>query len=712
MPAQFTAILSSGCQSTGGGFITVESLLLREGGTNFSYHITGPLGYAVDGDFTYAQLPFTISDLPNGLLTAEVTNNDTSASSSEEVDINCEAPDPGSTCDLQLSVTWQSTGDGPQAIISFASSAGDGYGQHSNYDPPIPEVAFVPSPVYQLVDAGSTVTFFIRDRAGCLKSVTTTAPIYGCTSPDADNYNPLATQEDGSCTISPRMSQAAALPGLGLIGIPLWASIRSITRAAVTAGTEIPRAAYAEVDVSQLGATPGVVLTINGYIFRSGYISGPENFNDADTLAEALRSCQPLAADYLIEQPGDNEVRLTSRVEGTPGNLIVSSSDETKLIVGASNGIDRYWSQRRQQWGCYLEVWAGCGTSYLGTTNKSVAVLAQRFEMDYRADNSYQFDIADALQQYTGHAYPKADGTCPDRLVSYFVRFGEVYADTLTGRRRVRTSYESPVQWALEAVEVVPFANEHANGTLLLTARPTPWRIYPGGNVLPSYLVPAEHLGATPTNGFPAYHYAGFAMLVRTFDHAQRTDSYAVPLEAPNGGSMRPTPEQSQLCWQLGARPDPRTGFSLPLTGSFEASVSQAGSTLLFTTPLEFLPLSSTAPALSFVNRQGGVDTFWFEGEPEEETKRTVSTYATTNATALRQAEVTLPTRLVSGLIPKAVWDWLRRELGTSPTAWLETSAGPVPVLLTSLTAESDPVKHEYSLSVAYETAPLRGLSN
>jgi hypothetical protein len=501
--------------------------------------------------------------------------------------------------------------------------------------------------------------------------------VYGCTDPGADNYDPAATSDDGSCAYTPRLALATALPELAPVGVPLVATLAS---APVVGATAAP--ASVVLDLANLLSTAVAVpsltawVRVDGYLFTFGPLIVPGRFLDAASLLDALRAQPVLAASYVLRPAGPKGVQLTARTPGLPGTPTVSVSNVLLVAVTPTAGVAGLHSQRRQRWGCFLEVWAGCGNVFGGPVSKGPAVLAQRLPLDYRADNVYAFDIASALRQFTGHAYPLADGSCPDRLVSYFVRYGEEYADALTGLRTVRTVYESEIAWGLEAMELPALVR----GVYMLSARPGAWPVAVGDKV------PAWLLGKPNPN---------LRTVVRYRLATARTTTDYLPGHDVAGGQV--TQANDRLRVAAGAL----SGELLLRDAVRDTEDSFAR-----------LQFNASGPALTFANRQGGFDTVYFGGTSDPGSKRTAAGFTNSAGAQQLSAEVALPTRLVSGLLDFAGWDWLRRELGVSPAAWLETSTGPQAVRLADVAAEGDPITGNYSVTVDYETDPVRGLSN
>ncbi|MDO7846478.1 hypothetical protein Q5H92_08925 [Hymenobacter sp. M29] len=515
------------------------------------------------------------------------------------------------------------------------------------------------------------------------------ALVGGCTDPESDNYNPAATYNDGSCVIAPRLVLDTTLPALVPNGRPVWVSLSSPEIANAT-----PAKADAFINLEFLAGTAGVVLEVNGYRLESGPVLLATNFIDAPSLVEALNAIGPLAAAYDIHQNQDDEVRLTAWAEGTRFNLDLTTSDAAKVSVVAVDGVNRFHSQRREQWGCYLEVWTGSPQStpstfadlysdvYRDTYGEIVTppggavrpVLAQRLELPYRADNAYRFDISAALQKFTGHAYPQPDGSCPDRLCSFFLKFGEVYA-TADSIRRQRNAYISGVSWTLDAVEV-PAAQ--SLGIRLLSSRPAPWRTTGRG---PTVLVPKD---------------AQLLAIAGRVRYDGQTQEFSLPTPL-DGVVLR----IDYLANALG--PD--------YLKTYVGIVDGLGGGI--TTPLAQV-VHGPAHVLTFANGQGGCDSVPFEGEREELTKYTPSTFSTGTGTATRSATTPQAFRLNSGPLTREEYLWLRQELGNTSAVWYEKPSGPQAVNITAFSPDPDEVKAEYFLTVDCQPQeqPALGVTN
>jgi hypothetical protein len=688
----FTLYGSHGCDISGAGFVRLNGL------SGLSY---GPYEYVMDGALAVSaafdpdDMPLTIGSVPNGTVTVYARDVATGAvTPTLTFVIGCTPITPDPSCDLaDIYMAWTDESGVGDAYgrLYFGTTAGDGQAQISINTPVTLGDGYHASGTHTGdYTSGNTYTIYLSDRDGCLSQLTFVAPTYGCTDENADNYNPAATLENLTCTYSPKVELSGTLPALAPNGVPLVVVFQS---QAISGATPAP--AECVINLEALGLAL-VTLTINAYTLRSGPLTVPGRFSDALTLVEALRAIPALEAAYLIRLSGDEEVKLTARAQGTAWNLTPTTTDAVATVITTTAAVNQYHSQRRSAWGLWVEVWAGCGSEFGAATTKASAVLADAYELPYRSDNRYEFDIATALRRFTGHAYPLEDGTMPDRLVSYFLKFGESYADTAGGLRRVRTRYETDVAWGLEAMEVPAPQME---GVYFLSTRPTtspkPWLV--GSTPAIGALISADLLPVV------APYFLTPLVNGRAFDGTASTSQYDIDATF-RGPRMMPT--DAALLYD----------DSDALSSDFVLIHPDHGT---YSRVLTFRAVVGPCPALRFVNRQGSTEVELFEGNREEATKRTAGTFQNARGTQQLSAEAALPFRLYTGPLDRATWDWLRAELAVSPAVWLEPTAAeaeagvePVAVRVTDIDPLSDHQKGEYSLSVELETEPVRGLSN
>lgn len=223
MPASTTFSLSSACQP-GGGVLSLNSLIGASGTATFSYDLTGDVtGPLSAGAFVPADLPLLFAGLANDTYTVTLTYDDgaSSGTATKRATVACTASVVISNVRTTGATALSSTG----SVLVDVTGATD----------PVDAAVFFQNPVGQPngglvanqlgVTAGLNLGFagllpndyvlhlFTATTGGTsttiLASTTFTIaayvapPVPGCTDPDADNYDPNATVDNGSCTYTP-----------------------------------------------------------------------------------------------------------------------------------------------------------------------------------------------------------------------------------------------------------------------------------------------------------------------------------------------------------------------------------------------------------------------------------------------------------------------------------------------------------------------------
>lgn len=538
-------------------------------------------------------------------------------------------------------------------------------------------------------NGGELETLFETNSTTCGYEPPVVDPV--CRNPDADNYVSEGPADVLLCTFSPKLT-LDPVPDLVALGRPVPVALHS---AAILWPDYTPAAALAYITVE--GPAAGALLVVNGERLEVGEALQPGRFQDAETLLEALLALPLLTAAYTIRLNDDVSVVLQAKELGRAHNLTVSASTTPGLSVAMVSGRDMVHSQRRTEYGCWLEVYAVPAAVFGPGQQKTGGVLAGAFESRYREDNTYQFDIAECLRQYTSLDYDVSG-----RITGYFLRYGETYADAPGGFRRKRRVGESNVLFALEAVEIMPPA------------------VYVDGSGVNLGLgFPYELPIAFDGSGGGAGTLAGWRRLSRRPGLVGMAACLTTVLNPTYGGQLQLS--KTRRLFNSVSYSD-STPFAEPgQVANLQADVLQPSAdveriptSIGGVALLSGVPVPAGATVLTFANGQGGNESVAFPGEQEPVTKRTVSFYATTTGTRTRQAELPEAFRVGADLLAPDVYAWLVAELGNTAAVWLETAAGPVPVNLSDFDATADPVTGQYSLSVVVEPCeqPARGLTN
>lgn len=218
--ASLSANITSGCQA-GAGVVTITQADPAPGaGTNLSYYLSVVDGAGMEygRDFVPDALPFSVTGLPNGNYTgrATATDNDSGAVSSSRpftLPISC---GPALSLDYKAStpvtaaaggtITTRASGGVAPLYVSFDALslrqqlAPNAQGQL--------ETVFqnIPAGTYSGVLSDSTSPPLLFVFTITVDGYTQPA-VKGCTDPAADNYDPAATEDDGSCAYTPPVRQ-------------------------------------------------------------------------------------------------------------------------------------------------------------------------------------------------------------------------------------------------------------------------------------------------------------------------------------------------------------------------------------------------------------------------------------------------------------------------------------------------------------------------
>lgn len=501
------------------------------------------------------------------------------------------------------------------------------------------------------------------------------APVPGCTDPEATNYDPNATEDNGSCAYVPRLDVTPPA-GLSALGrpVPFVLASASTGQAGARARLLITVATYLVPDMS---------LIIEGETYTAVEGNpGPGQFNSALTLAAQLSASVTLAARYRISQPDPASIRLVALAEGRAFTPVVGVDDQEGGVgLELAYGVDSLRSQGKAEWSCYAEIWAVPAATWGGAVDLGSAYLVDRLEQLYRATaNAYTFDLAPALLPLVGHSR----ATSTDRLVAYFVRYGEAYLPEGESQRRRVAVGSTTVCWGIESAVPMPAGASIVQLTSLLSG------------------------GFVPV-GLPASHYPERAYVL-----------------APEGATLRATLTTRTLTGQLSSRTTQAiagSGVQMLELGGLLAQLPATAHTSQLTLTVDgqalpALPRWQHAPAracLHFLSRRGSYETLWLAGLTDPNPKRQPALFArgAGGGQAVRRVDFSQARKLSTGPLSRAGLDWLSEELASSPEVLLVQGGQLEPVVITGWNPNYDEAGNSYSLTFELEPqAPTYVLSN
>lgn len=503
-------------------------------------------------------------------------------------------------------------------------------------------------------------------------------PVYGCTNPEASNYDPAATVDNGSCILPERLT-IDALPELAVVGNSIAATLHS-----VTTGQE-PRKATATLVLGAVGYA--TQLTVNGQLFTFSLSPELGQFYDADTLAQAFFDNEYVSTRYVISQPAAGQVALTALVQGSAFTPDITVSDET-ITVSVTPGVDAFRSQTKKSWGCYLEVW-GCAGVYGENVSKQSAELLERSELLYAPGNTYAFDIASVLRLHTGHSL-FSEG---DRLKPYFLRYGEVYSpDGLAVRRRYPVG-ESGVLWGLEGALPLSSLNEVRAPLLLNRQLDGAVPLHGGAYAEALYILAAPEGQLKLTVDFTRFDGSTVREVLLTTQ--------------PAGGVQRLSLQQ--VFSRAHALSTAGRVASCAITA--DLTLGQAASVLGVMRYSFTLP-TGRERCLVFLTSLAAYEAVWITGLTEPAVGRSVQAYragtpnnATTSSrnTKVQRVNLRPSERFHSGLLSRQAFEFLSTELAASPEVYLYEAGAYTACQLTDIDARAEVVEHEYYLSFSLE---------
>lgn len=501
-------------------------------------------------------------------------------------------------------------------------------------------------------------------------------PVYGCMDPEALNYDPSATVDNGLCDYPIRMT-AALPPALAVAGNPITAELRSgeTGRAASKAVAELTVGALAE----------GSSVSINGSTFRFALNPRPGEFYDALTLSEALLEEPALTGLYDITQSG-SVVRLEALQTGSAYTPVITITGGG-LTQAVTPGVDALRSQTKKEWGCYVELWA-CSGTYGLEVSKDTAVMVERLERLYAPGNSYRFGLEATLRRNLRHSL----FTEGDRLQAYFVRYGEMYLPE--GKRQVKRFPlgESQVLWALEGALPLQAQNDVQAPLLLNRCQSLSLPLHAGAYAEALYVLQS---GIRLTVGAAFIAYDGSETQETVID------------TTPAGGVAK-----------LALQPVLTRAYQLHNTKRLvkvELTVKAylgAAETTLGTMAIKVLEPAPRLRCLAFLTSLGAYETFWLQGYSEPASKRSVQLYGrgmvdipttSTRTTGVRKVDLQRLEKLQTGLLDRLAFEFVSSELGTSPEVYEYTESTYNACNISDMAMDASATEAEYYVSLTLE---------
>jgi hypothetical protein len=211
--------ISYGCDINGSGYIQIDSISVVKQGT-VTVLINGDTGVSYSPAFPPSLTPYRITNVPTATYTIETWQAGVKGTvkvngatlSTAEIYIDC------FTCDIVLNSVATTNANAPTANGTATITA---TGNKSPKQYSLNGSTWQTSNVFNGIAVGN-YTAYVRyqNYTGCIASKAFTinpVPIYGCTNPNADNYNPAANTDNGTCVFIPQFFATG-----GTMPNPVW----------------------------------------------------------------------------------------------------------------------------------------------------------------------------------------------------------------------------------------------------------------------------------------------------------------------------------------------------------------------------------------------------------------------------------------------------------------------------------------------------------
>jgi hypothetical protein len=196
----------------------------------------------------------------------------------------------------------------------------------------------------------TTVSLVVEDERGCKANFTTGKFTYlgGCTDPDAINYNPLATFDNGSCyytELSFSISYICQPDTSGTISLVISGGVAPYTVIGTQNGTNLPNgSSYSAYVVDSLGNTTPIQSGTISCPFDCGAIEILDNFDSICQLDD-FGNNTGFATIYCTPSGGTSPYTTTISINSNPAipfvnGSTVSNLDELIIYIVDANGCE------------------------------------------------------------------------------------------------------------------------------------------------------------------------------------------------------------------------------------------------------------------------------------------------------------------------------------------------------------------------------------
>lgn len=441
-------------------------------------------------------------------------------------------------------------------------------------------------------------------------------------------------------------------------------------------------------------------------------------------LAECI--CSVLNGDFNFKQRffavrNGNEVNIQARQQGKRYNLNFISSDPDIQGISATNSSNWNRAQTLKDYSVYIDVYVNSSGTYADLTSRNASIKVGSVEIDYQKNNSYDFDVSSFVQPYCKTSIPTIGASTfqsdTGATTNVYCVFGELYDEFSNNFRKGFPIGQTSIVWvhnsALKYSEINNLSAYTVSSTTplgtnrkFLTNSPSVKETYSNQKEFLSVIADGSSNFACGVRGTILYYDGSTSSYVNKLNTAFSTGGHKIAdVSYSNLGFTGSTPIRKYTV-QL---------YRDTVPQSNDIGVSEIKT-------YELLPdcPSDYQKNILWVNSLGGWDSFMFNGEMEQSSKRksdifiTSPDYTPSETERLNtdyQIDVEFITTIKSSWINKNHFDWLF-DLSKSDDVRVLQNNKFIPINIVKFDYQMDTIDDVYQVTIEYKTAIEENLNS
>ncbi len=427
---------------------------------------------------------------------------------------------------------------------------------------------------------------------------------------------------------------------------------------------------------------------------------------------------------YAVAVPSISWVVIEALEYGAKWNL-----DFATIVPGTGGftfgyvySYDNYRSQSLKDYAIWNDLYINSNGDFGSNLNRSGSTRVAQFENAYTADNEYNVDVSGVIKNYVSTPLPlllSASTIIQENgsLVNYYLVGGEKYDEFNNGYKRQFLNYQTGVYWALNASTgltdqnyLAPYVFSNATGTTarFLTNQPQTKQTYALADEYLSILY--SNSGGAQLPGLQFYWYVDIYYSNGTIAH-NAVQMHMTTIPSDGGGCYRLNVGPSTI----GVRED-LLFFGSRIKG-YGVHMQMVGSaltndyTVSTVQKYELVDEPNRGKLIQWLNPLGRWDSFYFNGNLEQDLDRKSSTFttpigfdvqATDRMLNENNIELSRVYTLNSGVMNKEHFDWIY-EIAKSTDIRIKENNTLKPIILKKINWKCESsFEDTYSISIDY----------